>query len=84
MKITFEIDEQGGNVIKQIDQQLTAYALEKFNGKCAPAARWLGITNKGLYLKRIRFELPVREYKTGYYDLDSEGAREMWRRYPDE
>jgi hydrogenase-4 transcriptional activator len=59
------LDQPLAAAIEHIERAMLLYALKASGGRVEPAARALGLSRKGLYLKRSRFGLADRRPKNG-------------------
>jgi DNA-binding NtrC family response regulator/tetratricopeptide (TPR) repeat protein len=55
--ITVSLDQNLDEAMKQLERSFVNYALEKANGRVSGAAELLGLSRKGLYMKRQRLGL---------------------------
>ena len=59
--LTIRIDQDLEQALETVERTMIARALERSRGRVDDAARLLGISRKGLFLKRRRYGLPLRE-----------------------
>ena len=53
-QITLQLDQSMASAIRQLERLMVTYALSQTDGQVTKAARLLGVSRKGLYLKRQR------------------------------
>lgn len=59
--ITLKLDQALGDAVSALERNMVDHALKISHGQVTEAARMLGLSRKGLYLKRQRFGLVERE-----------------------
>jgi DNA-binding NtrC family response regulator len=57
-EVRVRLDQPLGDALEAIEQAMVRRALERSNGNYENAARLLGISRKGLFLKRRRWGMP--------------------------
>jgi len=56
-QVTLRLDQSLASAVQLLERSMLTYALGATHGKVEPAAKLLGVSRKGLYLKRHRFGL---------------------------
>jgi DNA-binding NtrC family response regulator len=54
-EVVVRLDQPMAAATRHLEQAMVQYALKKCNGRIEETASMLGISRKGLYLKRLRF-----------------------------
>jgi DNA-binding NtrC family response regulator len=60
-EVVVRLDQPHAAAVEHLERALLLYALKKTNGRIEDAAQMLGLSRKGLYLKRQRFGIQPPE-----------------------
>ena len=80
LELIVNIYENEGKIAEQVDRELVTKAIDLHDGNLKETAKWLGISQRHLYNKRIKYGLPINEPRGMH--ANNEKYLEMRRRYP--